>query len=151
MVGRPEGPGRRLDFDRPENRCFGCSPRNERGLRMVFHELAPGEIECRYTAETHWCGAPNVVHGGVQAALLDEVLGVAAHSGAGGDEDRHIVTAEFRLRYRRPVPSGAPLFVRGRLVRTEGRDYFVEGEIADAEGRVLTAAEARWRRIGPGA
>jgi len=57
------------------------------------------------------------------------------------------VTVDFRLRYRRPVPSGTPIRIRGRFLRCEGLDYFVEGEILDAHGAALTRAEARWRRI----
>jgi uncharacterized protein (TIGR00369 family) len=131
--------------DDPGNGCFGCSPHNERGLRLRFLRLGRGEVEAPYEAPEHFCGAPNVVHGGIQAALLDEAMGVAIH--AGQDEDVHIVTVDFRLRYRRPVPSGTRIRVRGRFLRCEGTDYYVEGEILDAHGTALTRAEARWRRI----
>jgi acyl-coenzyme A thioesterase PaaI-like protein len=57
------------------------------------------------------------------------------------------VTAEFRLNYRRPAPVERPLVVRGRLVRTDGRDVYLEGEIIGEGGETLTTAEARWRRI----
>jgi uncharacterized protein (TIGR00369 family) len=137
---------RRIVYDDPENVCFGCSPHNARGLRMEFQETVPGQVECHYTAERHWCGAPDVVHGGVQAALLDEVMGVAVHSGEG--ERAWIVTAELRLRYRRPVPAGKPLVIRGHRLRSEGDDVYVEGRICDESGTALTTAESRWRRLG---
>jgi len=137
--------GERIVNDGPEDRCFGCGHANPRGLRMVFRRTAEG-IECEYTAPDHLAGAPGVVHGGVQAALLDEVLGMAAH---GPEERLHLVTVDFRLRYRRPAATGAPLRVRGRLVRVEGRDRFLEGEILDGAGEVLTRAEARWRALPP--
>ena len=95
-------------------------------------------------------GADGVIHGGIQAALLDEVMGVAAHAGAAeGEAEIQIVTADFRLRYRRPAPGGVPLILRARLLRREQRDFVVEGEIVDAEGNSLTRAEARWRQIAP--
>lgn len=133
--------------DDPGNRCFGCSPHNERGLRMVFWRTGPDTVECRYEAPAHLCGAPGVVHGGVQAALLDEVIGNAIHRGVPDGEELDIVTVDFRLRYRRPVPTGQPLLVRGRFLRADGDDYYAEGEICGPGGEVLTRAEARWHRI----
>jgi uncharacterized protein (TIGR00369 family) len=132
--------------DGPDDRCFGCGHRNERGLRLRFQVSADGEVRAEYTAEEGLRGAPGVVHGGIQATLLDEVLGVAVHAGA-GEEGLDVATVDFRLRYRQPARTCTPLVVRGRLLRVEGRDYFAEGEIVDAAGEVLTRAEARWRRI----
>jgi uncharacterized protein (TIGR00369 family) len=132
--------------DEPENRCFGCSPHNERGLRLRFRRTGPGAIEAPYEVAAHFCGAPNIVHGGVQAAMLDEAMGVAVHA-ASEDEEFNIATVELRLRYRRPVHAGVPLLIRARFLRSEGDDYYVEGEIADAHGAALTRGESRWRRI----
>jgi len=134
--------------DGPQDTCFGCGHANPRGLRMSFRRTGARTVECRYEAADHWCGAPGVVHGGVQAALLDEVLGTAGHCGfdeADGPVD--LATVDFRLRYLRPCPAGEPLHVLGALLRVEGRDVFVEGEIRNLRGDVLTRAEARWRRV----
>jgi len=88
-----------------------------------------------------------VLHGGIQAALLDEALGVAVHTGL--PDGARIVTADFRIRYRRPVPVGEEIVVRGELLRVEGLDCHVEGRIESAAGDLLTAAEARWRWLDP--
>ena len=132
-----------------EGRCFGCGPDNEQGLRLRFRRVGFGEVEAEYTAPEHQAGAPGVVHGGMQAALLDETLGFAAHAARPAGEDFGIVTVEFTLRYRRPAPTGRPLRLRGRLLRSEGRDLWLAGEIEGSDGAVLTEAEARWRRTGP--
>jgi acyl-coenzyme A thioesterase PaaI-like protein len=112
---------------------------------MTF-EHRDGSAECLYTAEDHLAGAPGVIHGGVQATLLDEAMGHAIHF-ADPDPELDIVTVEFALRYRRPAPTAVPLVVRGKLERAQGRDFFVSGEILSPEGEQLTTAEARWRRI----
>ena len=109
-------------YDGPEDRCFGCGQRNEQGLRLRFRRSENGHVEADYVVPESYGGAPGVVHGGIQAVLLDEVLGVTAHQAA--KEGRwKIVMADFRLRYRRPTPTGKPLKIRGRLARVEGRDY----------------------------
>ena len=136
----------RIVNDAPENRCFGCSPHNERGLRMTFLRLADGSVEAPCTLEEHFCGAPGVVHGGIQAALLDEAMGMACHAALEGEE-HWLVTAEFSLRYRRPAPVGQPLVVRGEMVRRDGRDFYVTGAIVDASGERVTVAQARWRQL----
>ncbi len=132
--------------DEPGNHCFGCSPHNEDGLRLRFVKTQSNAVEASYTAPSKFCGSEGIIHGGIQAAMLDEVLGVAAHAGL-DDRELDLVTAEFRLNYQRPAPVGRPVVVRGRLVRTDGRDVYLEGEIIDEGGRTLTTAEARWRRI----
>jgi uncharacterized protein (TIGR00369 family) len=130
----------------PQNRCFGCSPHNERGLKLRFLRTGEGAVETRYTAPEHLCGAPGVIHGGVQATLLDEVMGVSAHAGC-DDEDLDVVTVDLHVRYLRPAPTGRPLVVRGRLLRREADDFFVEAEIVGEDGTILTSARARWHRI----
>ena len=138
--------GEPIVFDDPDNFCFGCSPHNDAGLKLEFVRASETAAESRYTCPPHLVGPPGVVHGGVQAALLDEVMGAAAHL-AFDDERVSVVTADFRLRYRRPVPAGQELRIRGEVVRREDRDIFVEGSICDAAGEVLTRGEARWRQI----
>jgi acyl-coenzyme A thioesterase PaaI-like protein len=133
--------------DGPEDRCFGCGQQNPSGLRLRFRRLDGGGVETLYSVPAGYAGAPGVVHGGIQAAILDEVLGFAVHDATGFDESINVVTVDFRLRYRRPVGTQTELRVVGRHLRSDGRDYYVEGDILGAEGEVLTHAEARWRRI----
>jgi acyl-coenzyme A thioesterase PaaI-like protein len=133
------------DADEPYDRCYGCGQGNAQGLRMTF-EHREGSAECVYTAPDHLAGAPGVIHGGVQATLLDEVMGHAVHF-ADAAPDLDIATVDFSLRYRRPAPVAVPLTIRARLLRAEDRDYFVSGEIVSPDGEVLTTAEARWRRL----
>ena len=145
--------GAELVFDDPENLCFGCSPHNERGMQVRFTHVGPSVVEGRYTAAAHTCGVPGVIHGGLQAVLLDEAVGFAIHASDGGfDTDdgveiAPVVTVEFDLRYRRPAPTGVELVLRGEVLRTEGRDYWAAASIRDVDGQVLTEATARWKRI----
>ena len=134
------------DDEASYDRCYGCGAGNASGLRMVFAHLPGGAAECLYTAEDHLAGAPGVIHGGAQATMLDEAMGHAIHF-AEPDPELDIATVEFALRYRRPAPVAVPLTVRAKLLRAEGRDFFVSGEIVSPGGEILTTAEARWRRV----
>lgn len=129
--------------------CFGCGAENGRGLQLSFRRTGERAVECEYVAPEHYCGAPTVLHGGIQATILDEAMGKAAHL-AFEDPDLRIVTADFTLRYRRPVPVGTPLVARAELVRIEGPNLFIRGALLDADGAELTLGEARWRLIDNG-
>jgi uncharacterized protein (TIGR00369 family) len=136
----------RIVNDWPGNPCFACSPHNPRGLQMTFVRIGPAAVEARYTADAWLAGAPGIVHGGVQAVLLDDTMAMAVRSQL--EPGAEVVTAELQLRYRRPVAVGVPLVVRARVLRREDRSFFVNGQILDEKGELLTAAQARWARRG---
>ncbi len=130
------------------DRCFGCGQANEQGLRLTFHRLADGTIETVHRAAPHHCGLDTVVHGGIQATILDEVMGVAAQLALPADaSDLACVTAEMNLRYRRPVPMADEVVARARVERIDGRDYHVTGAIVGPDGEALTEATSRWRQL----
>jgi acyl-coenzyme A thioesterase PaaI-like protein len=78
-------------------------------------------------------GPPGLVHGGVAALVLDQVLGEAA--GAGGKPG---MTGTLTLRYRRATPLGA-LHCEARIDRVEGIKTYAVGHLADAEGVTVEA------------
>lgn len=89
-------------------------------------------------------GPPGLVHGGVSALLLDQMLGEAA--GAGGKPG---MTGTLTLRYRRGTPLG-DLRAEAWIDRSEGIKTWAKGHIMDAEG-VTVEAEGlfilpRWAR-----
>ncbi|HYF73366.1 MAG TPA: PaaI family thioesterase [Nocardioides sp.] len=89
-------------------------------------------------------GPPGLVHGGVSALILDQMLGEAA--GAGGKPG---MTGTLTLRYRRGTPLG-DLRAEAWIDRSEGIKTWAKGCLKDAEG-VTVEAEGlfilpRWAR-----
>ena len=78
-------------------------------------------------------GPPGLVHGGVAALVLDQLLGEAA--GAGGKPG---MTGTLTLRYRRGTPLG-DLHGEAAIDRVEGVKTFVLGSISDTEGVTVEA------------
>jgi uncharacterized protein (TIGR00369 family) len=139
---------RPIVFQGGSNRCFGCGPDNPAGLGLAFFETAEG-VEVEYAAPPHLEGAPGVVHGGIQGTLLDETLCMTAYAKRGTG----VVTGELTLRYLRPVPSGTPLVIRGRVVEDQGTSWVIEGAIHLAgTGEELTRARGRFfaKAVGAG-
>lgn len=56
----------------PGYNCFGCSPANPLGLKMDFFEDGD-EIVSSWEPGEHYQGYLRVLHGGIQATMLDEL------------------------------------------------------------------------------
>ena len=93
-------------------------------------------------------GPPGLVHGGVSALILDQMLGEAAAVGGGPG-----MTGRLTLHYRRPTPLG-DLTTEAWLESTTGRKTVAKGRLRDAEGNVTVEAEGlfilpRWATEHP--
>jgi acyl-coenzyme A thioesterase PaaI-like protein len=69
-------------------------------------------------------GAPGRAHGGIVAALLDEVKGLANMI-----RDTMAFTAQLDITYVAPTPVGEPLIARAWLARRDNRKHFVEATL----------------------
>lgn len=111
---------------------------------------ADGSVVSRIAVEEKYAGKQGVVHGGIQATLLDEVFGLTVLKLSEDiyGEPKPVVTATYQLKYKAPCPTQTELVVRSRIIKVDLPSVFVEGEICNASGEVLTRAEARWRIMG---
>ena len=131
---------RRIAFASRPNRCFGCGPDNPGGLGLEFHETDEG-VAVEVAIPERLAGAPGIVHGGIQATLLDEAMCMTAYAKAGTP----VVTGELTVRYLRGAPTGTPLLVCGRITGTKARSFFIEGVIRLADtGEELARAHGRF-------
>ncbi len=120
--------------------CFICGLSNPFGLHLRFYQTGPGEVQAEYTVPERYQGYPGVVHGGIVAAMLDEVSG-RAYMGC-GENPRFMYTARLDIRYRKNVPIGQPLRLIGRGMKSKERSAVATGAIYNAEGELLAEAEA---------
>ncbi len=117
--------------------CFGCAPDNPEGLQLEFCE--EGEyIKSTWKPRHALEGFINVLHGGIQATLLDEVASwvVFVKLGTAG------VTSRMEVRYRRTVNvDKGEITVRGKLEEMKRNLAIISAQILDKDGRIC--AEAR--------
>jgi acyl-coenzyme A thioesterase PaaI-like protein len=92
------------------------------------------EVVARFTLDSAHEGAPGRCHGGIVAALFDDVLGMLL-------QVHHIraFTGELTVRYHAGTLLHRPLVMRGRVVSLEGRKLRLEGELHDGDTLVATA------------
>lgn len=88
-------------------------------------------------------GYPRVCHGGITATVLDEVMSIlvsVCRESQGLSLEN--VTADLRIKYVKPVPLPSVILVKAKVRDIQkDRKYFVEAEMLDAEGRILTRAD----------
>lgn len=107
----------------------------------ILNEPETQSVYSMVTVPEHFQGYPGVVHGGIVAAMLDEVSGRVVLMG--GNNDALLVTAKLEVRYRRPTPTLTPLKVIGRFLSQAGRLVKAAGEIRLPDGTV-TAECVTW-------
>lgn len=118
--------------------CFVCGLDNPVGLRLEFYESGTHEVTATCLLGKAYEGYPGVLHGGIVAAILDEVGGRAVMI---GDHTRFTMTAKLDVKYRQPTPTGQALTVVGRLLRRRGRLAWTHAEIRLPDGTVTAEAE----------
>ena len=117
--------------------CFVCGRKNPNGLYMTFYDNGHNEVYSEYSVSELYQGYPGLVHGGVVAAMLDEVVARVAMI---GDPHHFMMSVKMEVKYRRPVPTETQLQLVGRIVRLRGRLGKAVGEILLPDGKV--AAES---------
>lgn len=132
--------------------CFGCGKDNPQGLHIEYVDEPDGSTGTTLTLSGIHSGEPDIVHGGIQATILDEVLGRAAQRAVAKltAERPTIVTAAFELRYRAPCPTDQEFTAHARVDRIDWPSVYVVGQLTNSDGLVLTEAKARWRVLENG-
>jgi uncharacterized protein (TIGR00369 family) len=115
-----------------QNRCFGCGPANAAGLRLEFLLAEDGSVVCLPTIPEIFEGPAGYLHGGIIATLLDEAMSKSVRA-----RGVTAMTRQMEIDYQRPVQSGAPIRLEGRLVRSEGRKHWTEARLLNHRGHVL--------------
>jgi acyl-coenzyme A thioesterase PaaI-like protein len=112
--------------------CFACGLENASGLRLRFYDNGKDQVFAYFTLEPTHAGYPGMAHGGIIAAVLDEVGGRTLMI---NNPYRFFVTAHMDVRYRHPVPVGVPLQAAGWLLKRRARRTRAHTEIySDGKG-----------------
>lgn len=102
-----------------------------------------GEVNGEVIFSPTYAGPPDSVHGGIIAAVFDEILAMSnVISGTAG------FTGTLTIKYRRKTPLNTPITLWGKNIRQDGRKQLCRGEMrvngevtASAEGLFICPAE----------
>ena len=136
----------------PGNRCFGCGPANDKGLRIKSY-VSGDEVVCDWQPQTHHEAWEGVVNGGIIGALFDchsnWTAAVHLMKASGTDALPSTVTADFHVVLKRPTPSGAPVKLRARVVESTEDRAVVEASL-EAGGRVTATCRGTFVAVREG-
>lgn len=122
---------RKMQFDH----CFVCGPYNPTGLHMNIEEgdqCASGS----WIVTEAFVGYDNILHGGVMASIMDDMMAHATYS-----MNVDVVTAHLEMDYRAPVHVGDEIFCEAHVTeRGKGKSIRLEGTIRRGD---TLAAEAK--------
>lgn len=136
----------------PEGTCFGCGPRNERGLRLKSTPRGEGALATWHAEKFHeaYDGA---LSGGIIGTLMD------CHSNwtaayvlmrrAGADAPPCTVTAEYTVKLRRPTPTAGDIVIAARPTQVADDRATVEAELR-AGGTVCATSVGVFVAVKPG-
>lgn len=116
--------------------CFGCGVRNPMGVRLAGFEAIEGGYQASFTPLPEHRGFEGVLHGGIVAAALDEMLAWTATL----EEDTFVFTGKLELRFRSPAPAEGSYLARGFLDERRGRRLLLHGDCRTAAGTVVAEA-----------
>jgi uncharacterized protein (TIGR00369 family) len=117
--------------------CFGCSPRNEHGLQMEFFEDG-AEVISFWEPGAHFQGYGSVLHGGIQATLMDELASwcIFIKLQTAG------VTSRINVRFHKPVfTTQGALTLRASVKEANDRLATISVRLFDAKKRLCSESE----------
>lgn len=130
-----------IEFE--DKTCFGCGQENQHGLKLELHydsdtKTAYGE----YTATQEYEGLPNIIHGGIVTAMLDETMMTI---------NKYLeitaLTGELSVRYLQPAFINERLYIRGWHVKKNKRVIENRAEIENEMGKVVARAKGKYLEI----
>ena len=117
--------------------CFGCSPTNPYGLQMEFFK-DEDEIVCQWNPDEHFQGFHDILHGGIQSTMMDEIASWVVFVML----DTAGVTYELSTRFRKPVHiSKGSITIRANLVRQDKRLAEIDASLYDGEDNLCSESK----------
>lgn len=108
------------------------------GFRMIAVDQANKQVEATFEAREEFCNPMRQIQGGYLCAMLDDVMSV---SGLVVSGMTHVMpTLEMKTSFLRPALPGQTLRAIGRVVKWGRTIAFTEGELYDADGKLLAKA-----------
>lgn len=120
--------------------CFVCGEANPLGLRLRF-ESDGRLVRAKFSPRAEHNGFKGVVHGGLIATVLDEIMFWACAV----PTRRLTLCAELNVRYLNPLPPDGEFVVTGELVANrKDRIYEAKGALQGVGGVVFATATGKY-------
>ncbi len=112
--------------------CFGCSPRNEKGLKIRVSMEGNKGVSYTIVSE-HYCGFDGILHGGIIATLLDEISAFTIILNL----SKMGVTTEATIRFHKPIKINTLIRIEGQIIESQNNRAIVYSSIKSMDGIIL--------------
>ena len=106
-------------------------------LGLSFERYGEGWAEASWTPTELACNPFGIVHGGVYGVVHDAAMNFASNSAL--ESGDRVATLDVSYQTRRAPEAGAPLQVRGEVVRLTRQVAYVESTVTDARTREVVS------------
>ncbi len=123
--------------------CFVCGESNPLGLKLRF-ETDGRIVQTRFCPRLEHIGFKNVVHGGLIATVLDEIMVWACAV----QTRRFALCAEFNVRFIKPLTPGEEVIVTSELTANrKNRIFEAKAAVSNASGQTCAEATGKYLPI----
>jgi uncharacterized protein (TIGR00369 family) len=120
--------------------CFVCGEANAIGLRLRF-ETDGQSVRTHFTPKTEHIGFKGVVHGGIIATLLDEIMVWACAVRT----KRFGYCAEMTVRFLKPLQPGEKVTATAELAANKRNKIFeAKADLRNQAGKLLASATGKY-------
>lgn len=114
--------------------CFACGKENLRGIQLsVFED--EGKVQAEFKPQSHLCGFPEIIHGGISSTVLDEVMWWASYAHTG----KVVITGEITVRLLKPLLQERAYNISAEIFEAKKKYVIAQGVIRDEENTYCRA------------
>lgn len=120
--------------------CFGCSPKNSKGMHMEFYiNKKKDSVISWYSVPDHLCGWENITHGGIICTMLDEAMGWACLFLL----NKFLLSKTINVKFLKPVYIGKKIKIVGKILKVNSeKEAVLQGFIYNDKDETCATASS---------
>jgi len=127
-------------YEPERNKCFGCSSSNPIGLHLTFYEDGE-DVVTEWDPEFYMQGYLNVLHGGIQATLHDEIASWTVYTKL----ETAGVTRKIEINYLKAVyVNKGKITLRSKVLTQEERLATMYTRLLDCNGNLCSEGKVTY-------
>lgn len=115
-------------------------------LQPTLLSVKPNSFEMEFTVRKEMTNPLGLLHGGMQAAMLDEVIGMTV---AALDKPTPAVSVNLAVDFLGKAKAGEKIIARSEVIRQGRQIINITGELHSTEGKLIAKAMSNMLQIQP--
>jgi len=122
--------------------CFACGEKNPISLGLKFSFYENNKVKAEFIPDKNLQGFKDVIHGGIISTVLDEAMAQVVNM-----KGFKAVTAEIKVRFKKPVPLGKIYTIKGILKKQNNKLLLTEALLIDEDDTLYASSEAKFMQV----